>query len=142
MSTYLPIELRQQLEEADDHQCVYCQTTQAITGQPMVLDHIVPEAKGGETEFDNLCFACRRCNEFKGATTHMKDPVTQQMVSLFHPRQQNWSQHFAWDDSGVHLVGLTSTGRVTIIALNINNELILDSRRLWVSVGWHPPRHV
>lgn len=108
----------------------------------MVLDHIVPETKSGKTEFDNLCFAYRRCNEFKGATTQIKDPVTQQMVSLFHPRQQKWSDHLAWDDSGVHLVGLTATGRVTVIALNINNELILDSRSLWVSVGWHPPRHV
>lgn len=139
MSTYLPIELRRLLEIADDHQCAYCQTTQANTGQPMVLDHIKPEAKGGKTAFDNLCFACRRCNEFKGSTTHHQDPVTEEIVPLFNPRQQKWSEHFAWDGQGIHLIGLSPVGRVSIIALNMNNELIVDSRRRWASVGWHPP---
>jgi 5-methylcytosine-specific restriction endonuclease McrA len=139
MSTYLPVELRRLLETADDHQCAYCQTTQGNTGQPMVLDHIVPEMKGGKTEFANLCFACRRCNEFKGSTTHLQDLVTEEIVPLFNPRQQKWSDHFAWDGQGIHLVGLSPVGRVTVIALNMNNELIIDSRRRWASVGWHPP---
>jgi len=56
MSTYLSAELRRQLVAADDHRCAYCQTTQANTGQPMVVDHIIPEAQGGQTEFLNLCF--------------------------------------------------------------------------------------
>ena len=30
-------------------------------------------------------------------------------------------------------------GRVKVLALNMNNEVILDARRNWVSVGWHPP---
>jgi len=105
----------------------------------MVLDHIVPEVKGGKTEFTNLCFACRRCNEFKGSTTYLQDPVTEEIVPLFNPRQQKWSDHFTWDGQGIHLVGLSPVGRVTIIALNINNELIVDSRYRWASVGWHPP---
>ena len=60
VSTYLPAELRQQLVDADDQRCAYFQTTEANTGQPMVVDHIVPEVQGGRTTFDNLCFACRR----------------------------------------------------------------------------------
>jgi 5-methylcytosine-specific restriction endonuclease McrA len=47
MSTYLPAEWRQQLVEADDRRCAYCQTTEVNTGQPMVVDHIIPEAQGG-----------------------------------------------------------------------------------------------
>jgi hypothetical protein len=47
MSTYLSAELRQQLVEADDHRCAYCQTTEANTGQPMVVDHIIPEVQDG-----------------------------------------------------------------------------------------------
>lgn len=139
MSTYLSAELRKLLEIADDHQCAYCQTTQGNTGQPMVLDHIIPEAKGGKTEFANLCFACRRCNEFKSSITHLQDPVTEEVVPLFNPRQQKWSDHLAWDRQAVRLVGLSPVGRATIIALNMNNELIVDSRRRWASVGWHPP---
>jgi hypothetical protein len=34
---------------------------------------------------------------------------------------------------------LTAIGRATIIALNTNNEVIVDARRRWVGVGWHPP---
>jgi hypothetical protein len=39
----------------------------------------------------------------------------------------------------MRLMGLTAIGRATIIALNIHNEVIVDARRRWVSVGWHPP---
>lgn len=140
MSSYLSAELRHQLVEADDHRCAYCQTTQANTGQPMVLDHILPEAQGGHSGFANLCFACRRCNEFKGPTTRMYDPLTGERVLLFHPCQHRWTEHFSWDAAGTHLVGLTAIGRATITALNINNEVIVDARRRWVSVGWHPPK--
>jgi len=139
MSTYLPPELRAQLEEIDDHRCAYCQTTQANSGQPMVLDHVIPTAQGGQTTFENLCFACRRCNEFKGARTELEDPLTGEMTPLFHPRQQVWHEHFTWSNSGTQLVAHTATGRVTIVALNMNNEVIVNARRRWVSVGWHPP---
>ena len=30
-------------------------------------------------------------------------------------------------------------GRATIVALNMNNAVIVYARRRWVSVGWHPP---
>ncbi len=57
MSPYLAAELRRQLVETDDHRCAYCQTTQANTGLPMVIDHIIPESQSGQSEFHNLCFA-------------------------------------------------------------------------------------
>lgn len=136
---YLPADLRERLLAVDDRRCAYCQTTEANTGQPMTVDHIVPQAQGGTTTFDNLCFACRRCNEFKGSATEAPDPLTDEIVPLFHPRNQTWSDHFIWDTSGTRLIGLTAIGRATIVALNMNNEVIVDARRRWVSVGWHPP---
>lgn len=139
MSPYLPAELRRQLLEADDHRCAYCQTTQFNSGYPMVVDHIIPQSKGGPTELENLCFACHRCNEFKGAATEMEDPLTGEIVPLFHPRQQQWRDHFTWDAAGIRIVGLTAVGRVTIIVLKLNNEVIVSARQNWVSAGWHPP---
>lgn len=138
--SYLSAELREQLLEADNRHCAYCYTTEANTGHPMTVDHIVPQAQSDETTFENLCFACRRCNEFKGSTINAQDPLTGQTVALFHPRQQIWAGHFQWDASGSTLIGLTASGRATIIALNMNNPVIVDVRRRWVSVGWHPPR--
>ncbi|MEJ5308454.1 MAG: HNH endonuclease [Anaerolineae bacterium] len=137
--THLPDELYSRLLAADNRHCAYCQTTEANTGQPMTVDHILPQSSGGETVFENLCFACRRCNEFKGSTTAALDPLTGEIVPLFHPRQQVWTEHFQWDAFGTLLVGLTAVGRATIVALNMNNPVIVDARRRWVSVGWHPP---
>ena len=135
---YLTASLRERLLAADDQRCAYCHTTEANTGQPMTVDHIVPQAQGGPTAFDNLCFAYRRCNEFKGSVTTACDPLTGEIVPLFHPRTQMWSEHFAWDASGTRAIGLTAIGRATVVALNMNNAVIVDARRRWVSVGWHP----
>ena len=137
--SYLSTQLRDRLLEADNRHCAYCYTTEANTGQPMTIDHITHQAKGGETIFDNLCFACRRCNEFKGSATRAQDPLTGETVALFHPRQQTWADHFQWDETGAALIGLTAVGRATIVALNMNNPVIMDTRRRWVSIGWHPP---
>ena len=137
--SYLPTDLRDRLLEADNRHCAYCRTTEANTGQPMTVDHILPQAQGGGTTFENLCFACRRCNEFKGSAVSAHDPLTGETVPLFHPRQQTWAEHFLWDESGVLLLGLTAIGRATVVALNMNNPIVIDARRRWVSVGWHPP---
>jgi hypothetical protein len=137
--SYLPIDLRDRLLAADDRRCAYCQTTEANTGQPMTVDHIIPQALGGETAFDNLCLSCRRCNEFKGSAVRAQDPLTGESVALFHPRRQAWTDHFQWDESGALIVGLTAVGRATVVAVNLNNPTIVDARRRWIGVGWHPP---
>jgi hypothetical protein len=124
MSVYLTVELRRQLEMADDHRCAYCHTSQANSGYPMVVDHVLPQSSGGLTEFANLCFSCHRCNLFKGAVTERIDPLTSNITPLFHPRRQRWADHFAWDEEGIHLIGLTATGRVTVLAHNPNHDSI------------------
>jgi hypothetical protein len=137
---YLPADLRKQLEAVDDHRCAYCQTTQANSGQPMVVDHVIPTTKGGVTSLGNLCFACRRCNEYKGSQIAAPDPLTGKTSPLFHPRQHRWLDHFAWDGSTIQLIGLTPIGRTTIGALNMNNPVIVAARSRWASAGWHPPQ--
>ncbi|MGE0086814.1 MAG: HNH endonuclease [Desulfococcaceae bacterium] len=86
----------------------------------MTVDHVIPESCGGLTEFENLCFCCRRCNEFKGSKTAAQDPITGEVVSLYHPRKQKWQNHFAWDESGSLIIGITAAGRATAVALNMN----------------------
>jgi len=142
MSTYLPTALRQSLDDADGHLCAYSQTSIENTGQPLTVDHIIPQSLGGETVFENLCFACRRCNEAKGGAVAGTDPLTNDLTALFHPRRDRWSDHFSWDGAGTRIVGLTATGRVTIVVLAMNDEAIVSTRRRWVSVGWHPPNRM
>jgi hypothetical protein len=139
MSTYLPDELRRRLRDADDRRCAYCLTTEYCSGLPMVVDHIIPRSKDGRTEFENLCLWCHRCNEFKGNATSFQDPLTGETIALFHPRQQHWTDHFCWDVEGAKIMGITATGRATVVALQLNNDIIVPARRRWVTVGWHPP---
>lgn len=87
--SYIPVHLRQQVAVDAHHRCGYCLTTTAIIGRPMVIDHLSPEAKGGETERENLWLACRRCNEFKGTRIKATDPLTDEETLLFNPRWQS-----------------------------------------------------
>jgi hypothetical protein len=139
MSVYLPAALRERLQDADGYRCAYCQTSVENTGQPLTVDHIIPQSLGGETTYENLCLACHRCNQTKGGAIAGTDPLTDDLTALFHPRRDRWNEHFAWDGAGARIVGLTATGRVTIVMLAMNDETIASARRRWVSVGWHPP---
>ncbi|WP_325052155.1 hypothetical protein [Dulcicalothrix desertica] len=92
----------------------------------------------------NLALCCRRCNERRYNFTVGIDPETQKEEPLFNPRTQRWSEHFIWSQDGVKIIGVTPTGRATCNRLDLNDErlgsqFIQQSRRLWVSVGWHPP---
>ncbi len=106
---------------------------------PLIIDHIVPRSVGGDNTRENLAAACYRCNEFKWAKTHARDPVTGELVPLFHPRLQHWTDHFMWTNGGTHIAGLTSVGRATVLALQLNNAYIVESRTLWIAHDWHPP---
>jgi 5-methylcytosine-specific restriction endonuclease McrA len=132
-------ELRQQVSARAGFRCEYCRTWQRVIGMPLVVDHIVPRVAGGSDDQENLCAARYRCNEYKGAKTHAVDPLTGEVAPLFNPRLQSWSDHFAWANGGTHVVGLTPTGRVTVIALRLNNEYLVEARTGEIACNWHPP---
>ena len=132
-------ELRACVAVRDQHRCAYCLTTEANCGLQMHIDHIIPEVAGGATMPDNLCLACFSCNVYKGAKQTALDPITHAEVPLFHPLRQRWNEHFAWDESKTRIIGLTPCGRATVIALKMNNSVVVQARRRWVSAGWHPP---
>lgn len=136
----IPRSLRRRIIVEFQNRCAYCHTLASITGARLVIDHIIPEAVGGKTEQDNLCLACHSCNEFKGTQTKAVDPLSGKSAPLFHPRDDGWREHFHWSEDGSQLVGLTSTGRATVSALNMNHPDIVEARRRWARVGWHPPQ--
>lgn len=106
----------------------------------MEVEHIVPESRGGSTTLDNLWLACSLCNRHKGDRTTAEDPASGQVVPLFNPRLQVWSEHFSWIDSGARIAGLTAVGRATVIALHLNRPVLVHARVRWIEAGWHPPR--
>ncbi|MEI7768716.1 MAG: HNH endonuclease signature motif containing protein [Chloroflexales bacterium] len=137
--TYIPKALRERVAAQGRYRCGYCLTQERVVGVPMDVEHIIPEVLGGLTEEDNLWLACSLCNSHKGERVTALDPVTGDSVRLFNPRRQVWQAHFAWDDNGAIIVGLTASGRATVIGLNLNRPALVRSRRLWISAGWHPP---
>lgn len=136
----IPEPLRERVSHLAGHRCGYCLCTPALLGMPMSIDHIIPESAGGPTTEENLWLACRRCNEFKGSQTAALDPETGVETPLFHPRRDEWHQHFRWSADGASIVAKTACGRATCRALRLNNDIIVVSRRLWVSAGFWPPR--
>jgi len=53
------------------------------------------------------------------------DPESGALVRLFHPRQDQWDEHF--ERNGVLIVGRTAVGRATVGLLKMNAA---DRRRL------------
>jgi 5-methylcytosine-specific restriction endonuclease McrA len=51
----------------DKFRCQYCGVR--ATAFDLTLDHIVPRSRGGRTEAENLCAACKPCNQRKGNRT-------------------------------------------------------------------------
>lgn len=139
MATYLSEELRSRIKDADLDRCRYCLTCEANSGTPLTCDHIMPRCKGGSTSFENVCRACRSCNEFKGDATHAVDPLTGEPVPLFNPRTQGWSDHFTWSADATRVEGLTPVGRATVLGLRMNHPTIVAARDRWARTGWHPP---
>ena len=138
--TYIPRSLRQRVVAEFCSRCAYCHTLTAITGARLVIDHIIPEATGGQTVLENLCLACHSCNEFKGAQIEAQDQLTDERVPMFHPRQQQWRRHFRWSEDGSEIIGLITVGRATVAALNMDHPVVVEARRRWARVGWHPPQ--
>ena len=135
----IPETIRRRVREVAREHCGYCLSPQRFVMGTLEIEHLVPRAKGGSSEEDNLWLACSLCNRYKGTQTSATDPRTGDAAQLFNPRHDNWSEHFRWSADGVRIEGRTPVGRATVEALKLNNELAVEVRRNWVRAGWHPP---
>jgi hypothetical protein len=84
---------------------------------------------------------CQGCNNKKYDKTHAVDPISLELVPLFHPRKDNWHEHFVWSPDCLTLIGLTPTGRATVEALDLNRAGVINLRRMLFREGLHPPAH-
>jgi hypothetical protein len=140
MSAYISVELQRQIRTRYFNACAYCRTAESLTGMTFEFEHITPLSVGGETRFENLCFSCPNCNRYKANRQTAIDPLTEEIIALFHPQLQVWNEHFAWSDDGTELVGLSAVGRTTIAALRMNRSQLTWARGLWVKLREHPPK--
>ncbi len=106
---------------------------------PHQIDHIIAEKHGGPTDPDNLALCCTLCNRHKGSDLTAIDPQTGQIVHLFNPRRQVWTDHFRLDPNGM-LTGDTPEGRATIRLLQLNRPERIEERQMLATSGlWQQP---
>jgi len=68
------------------------------------------------------------------------DADTGQLVPLFNPRTQKWTDHFRWSNADSTVVEpITATGKVTVTVLDLNSSQHVAIRSLVSRLGLHPP---
>jgi 5-methylcytosine-specific restriction endonuclease McrA len=119
--------------------CEYCRCQAQFATQSLSIEHIKPRSQGGNTTTDNLALACQGCNAHKHTKTEGYDPVSGKIVPLYHPRQQQWRDHFGWSADFTLIVGLTPTGQATVNTLQLNRDGLVNLRKILYAMGEHPP---
>ena len=118
MSKLTP-ELRQMVEARANWRCEFCGIAQE--SEPFFrfhVDHVVARQHGGETVSGNLALACHFCNRHKGPNLASINPLTGELVPLFHPRSDRWTEHFERVEDRIE--GRTAVGRATATLLCMN----------------------
>jgi len=119
--------LRSLVRRRAHNACEYCGLAEEHSPiAALQVDHIQSRKHGGTDDSENLALACIDCNLSKGSNIAGIDPTTGTMCELFHPRRQQWDDHFEW--RGIQIVGKTKIGRTTVEVLRMNSEEQLQLR--------------
>ena len=108
--------LRAFVVERSAGHCEYCQIPQRFYTELFQIEHIVARQHRGMTIESNLAIACSRCNLHKGPNLAGIDPLNDELVRLFNPRIDIWTEHFHKVMSG-EIEGKSAIGRTTVYVL-------------------------
>jgi HNH endonuclease len=136
---YIPVAIQRAVLELSRDYCEYCVVPSNFSTDYFHYEHIIALALNGPTELGNIARSCGICNNNKRDKIEHVDPLTQEIVRLFHPRQDVWTDHFQWSKDDLYIVGLTAIGRATIDLLKLNRTNALNLRKLLKLGGFHPP---
>ena len=125
--------LRQFVRTRAHARCEYCGLPDEFADAPFQVDHIIAEKHNGQTHPDNLAWSCFYCNSYKGPNIAGWDSDRRTVVRLFHPRDDQWDEHFRWD--GPFLEAMTDIARATIHVLCMNAADAVEARRLLIELG-------
>ncbi len=132
-----PVERKFVIERAEG-MCEYCRSLLDYSPESFDIEHIIPLAKGGGNDLDNLALACEGCNSRKRDYTGYIDVSTGKFVAFFHPRIERWEDHFSWDETLELVIGKSQSGKVTVEALALNRLGLINLRKALKLVGVHP----
>ena len=120
--------LRELVRSRAGSRCEYCHLPEQFSELRFHIEHIIPRQHRGTDGPENLALACPDCNLVKGPNLTRVEPGTHRVVRLFHPRRDNWTEHFALD--GALISGKTPVGRATVWLLRMNDAHRLRVRAL------------
>ena len=75
---------RENLYKRDKNTCQYC--GERPGRKNLSIDHVVPRAKGGRSNWENCVLSCLKCNNKKGNCT----PKEAGMTLIRNPKAPNW----------------------------------------------------
>jgi hypothetical protein len=114
--------------------CEYCLIREEDCAFRPQVDHIVSRKHGGNSLPENLAYACVLCNRRKSGDVASIE--NGELVRLFHPRQDLWSDHFQIDGSLIR--ALTEVGAATSKLLHFNVPERRAERALLQTLGSYP----
>jgi len=123
----VPPEVRSAVRAAYGYRCGYCGVSEAWAGGELEIDHFRPLLRDGTDAFDNLVYACARCNRFK--SDYWPDDNAPESFKLLHPGQEALELHIVETANG-RLVGLTPRGWFHIRWLHLNRPQLIELRQL------------
>jgi len=130
--------VRAEVANRAGHRCEYCLIHEDDAGFPHQVDHVVSRKHGGTSVSLNLAYSCVLCNRHKGTDIASIDQKTGELVPLFHPRRERWSDHFFLD--GDLIQPRSEIGAVTVRLLLLNSPERVAERQLLHSLGRYPRR--
>ena len=130
---HIPATLRRLVRERARECCEYCLAPELLCFHTHPVDHIIAQKHGGSTLEENLALSCIGCNQAKGSDLSSIDPDNGQLIPLFHPRRDRWSEHFELRDA--FIVAKTAAGRVTARLLQFNAPDRVAEREWFIAAG-------
>ena len=130
--------LRVEVARRAEHRCEYCLIAESDTGFRLQVDHIVSRKHGGLSIPENLACSCVLCNRRKGADVASVNSSSGEIVRLFHPRRDAWSDHFRLEGNLIR--GHSEVGTVTLELLRFNAPERLAERGLLQKLGSYPTK--
>jgi hypothetical protein len=121
-----------------NHRCEYCKAPEVVFNFPFEVEHIVPLSRQGSNDAANLALACRSCNLRKGNRISGAPFGSSAEVRFFHPREDQWSEHFQVNIESGEILGRTPIGEVTVEYLEVNSSAQVVARQLWIRLGLFP----
>jgi hypothetical protein len=136
MSAYISRIVRHFVIERAGNRCEYCRIPKAVSNFEFHIEHIIGIQHGGTSSPDNLAWCCSFCNWKKGPNLGTLLKPGGEIIPLFNPRLQSWSDHFEVDKG--RIMPKTQVGKATSKLLEFNLRERVEIRAILTVAGLYP----